>query len=104
MTVKRTAKASPTAVVSNRDAVESLLGALRRAGPVSAHDEALGRVALTLADTLDRGAGVATAAVARELRIALANLTEHLGGDDDKGQHIFGSDLPAATVRHRPRS
>lgn len=80
-----------------------MLASLRRAGPVSAHDEALGRVALTLADTLDNGAGVATAAVARELRIALANLTEGLGGDDDKAKHIFGADLPAAPVRHRAK-
>ncbi len=42
---------------------------------VDVDDCALGQVALTLARALDRGAGLATAAVARELRATLAALT-----------------------------
>lgn len=43
---------------------------------------ALGQVALTLARTLDDGAGMATAAVAKELRATLRELTPRDGGDD----------------------
>lgn len=84
-----------TKPTTNRAAVEALLEALRRAGPIDAHDEALGTVALTLADALDDGAGMATAAVARELRAALATLIEGRTSDDDDTPAIFGSDLPA---------
>ncbi len=41
----------------------------------------LGQVALTLAITLDAGAGLSTAAVARELRATLKELTPRDGGD-----------------------
>ena len=47
-----------------------------------AHD-ALSAVAVVLAKALDEGAGLATAAVARELRATLAVLTSAGGGDDD---------------------
>jgi hypothetical protein len=40
-------------------------------------------LALTLAETLDGGAGMATAAVARELRATLAALTPEVKLDDD---------------------
>ena len=42
----------------------------------------LGTSALTLARTLDEGAGMAVAAVAKELRATLKELTPHDGGDD----------------------
>lgn len=43
---------------------------------------ALGQAALVLAKQLDEGAGMATAAVARELRATMKELTPHDGGDD----------------------
>jgi hypothetical protein len=43
---------------------------------------ALGQVALTLARSLDDGAGMAAAAIAKELRATLKELTPHDGGDD----------------------
>ena len=52
---------------------------------VSAHPmgEALAELAYTLARALDEGAGMATAAVSRELRAALADLTSMAVSDDD---------------------
>jgi hypothetical protein len=86
--------------MSNESAVTALLASLRQEGALDTHDEALGRVALTLAKTLDDGAGMATAAVSKELRATLAALTarEEVPDGDDP---IFGSDLPTA-VRHAP--
>ena len=46
-------------------------------------DASLMALALTLARTLDDGAGMATAAVARELRATLADLTPEEHHDDD---------------------
>jgi len=82
--------------------VEAVLGSLRREGAMSTTDEALGQLALTLADTLDEGAGMATAAVSKELRAVLAALTakEEVSDDEDD---VFGADLPA-TVRNPPES
>jgi hypothetical protein len=45
-------------------------------------DSALGQVALALARELDAGAGMATAAVARELRATLAALSDDVGEGD----------------------
>lgn len=42
----------------------------------------LGQDALVLARLLDEGAGLSTAAVSRELRATLKELTPHDGGDD----------------------
>lgn len=55
---------------------------LRELEGLSEAHSALGRVALTLAATLDGGAGMATAAVAKELRATLKELTPRDGGDD----------------------
>ncbi len=83
---------------SNRAAVVALLASLRRERALSTHDEALGRVALTLAQALDDGAGMATAAVSKELRATLAALTEREEVTDGEDA-IFGTDLPTQ-VRH----
>ena len=88
----KTTKPAPK-VTTNRQAVEELLESLRRAGPIDSHDEALGLLALTLADALDEGVGQSTAAVARELRIALAILTAKEVVPDEQASSIFGSDL-----------
>lgn len=78
---------------TNRTAVEAFLVSLRGGGPLPAHHEALGQLALTLADALDGDAGRDTAALARELRIALGKLSEEVGHDDEAGQGIFGADV-----------
>lgn len=87
---------------SNHSAVESLLASLRQESVLDTHDEALGMLALTLADALDEGAGMATAAVSKELRATLAALTTK-EVDPDKDDPIFGADLPSS-VRHPPQS
>lgn len=106
---------------SNVQAVEAVLDSMRRDGPLSTADEAHGRLALTLAAELDAVAsggrdtyredrygdrtwtlapGSGTAALAKELRAALAALAKVTdAGDDD----IFGSDLPSE-VRDSPES
>jgi hypothetical protein len=67
-------------------AVASDLASLTSGGPVSA---SLAAVADTLARTLDAGAGLATAAVARELRATLLALAGSGGGDDDGTQGLL---------------
>jgi hypothetical protein len=47
-------------------------------------DQALAQLALTLARTLDEGVGMATAAVARELRATLAEIREGATALNDK--------------------
>ena len=86
---------------SNHAAVSALMASLRQDGALDTHDEALGRLALTLAKALDDGAGMATAAVSKELRATLAELTRE-EVDPDANDPIFGTDLPS-TVRHPPQ-
>lgn len=50
---------------------------------VDATQDARGRLAIVLAVTLDAGAGMATAAVSRELRATLTELENRDGGDTD---------------------
>lgn len=54
---------------------------LRRLQELGEVDNPLGQAALTLAETLDSGAGMAAAAVAKELRATLKELTPRDGGD-----------------------
>ncbi len=54
---------------------------LRRLQELDEADSPLGAIALMLAQTLDAGAGMATAAVAKELRATLKELTPRDGGD-----------------------
>jgi hypothetical protein len=88
-------------VSSNHEAVTALLESLRQDGARDTLDEALGTLALTLASALDEGAGMATAAVSKELRATLAALTRK-ETDVDDDDPIFGADLPTS-VRHRPQ-
>lgn len=86
------ARKPPPPPATNETRVLALLDSLRQASPVDTRDEALGQLALTLAKTLDEGAGMATAAVARELRATLADLArDRDDGDDDD----WTSGLPA---------
>jgi hypothetical protein len=62
----------------------------------------LAEAALTLARSLDEGAGLATAAVARELRATLVKLAE--GVERDDGPDPFHAELAALSkpaVEHR---
>ncbi len=88
----RSTKATPRA--TNVVRIDQLLESLRRDGAFDTRDEALGQLALTLAAQLDDGAGMATAAVARELRATLADLTKDRSGDDDDDD--WSAQLPAA--------
>jgi hypothetical protein len=70
----------------NRHAVELFLKSRRREADWSSGLEALACLALTLADTLDAGAGMAVAAVSRELRATLDALTPR--GESDAFSRI----------------
>jgi hypothetical protein len=52
--------------------------------------DARAQLALTLADALDAGAGMATAAISRELRATLAELSQGHGGDDAFDEFVAG--------------
>src|SRR5438477_8152595 len=69
---------SQVATASNVEAVAAFIDALRAAGKLAAADEPLASMALTLAATLDDGAGYSSAAVARELRAILAALPQNV--------------------------
>ena len=64
----------------NLEAVHGVLVEWRRVAPLN---EALAEVALTLARALDAGAGMAVAAVAKELRATLAELEPRTNDDAD---------------------
>jgi hypothetical protein len=68
----------------------------RRLRELGEADGPLGHVALTLARALDEGAGMAAAAVAKEFRATLKELTPRDGGDDFQK---LVDDL-SSTVRH----
>ena len=80
---KRAVKPPPP---RNRGAVSATLVRLN-ADPAS---DALAQLALTLADQLDAGAGMATAAISRELRATLSELAESGGDVDDLDVFLAG--------------
>lgn len=68
------------------------VGALITGHPMG---EALAEMAFTLARTLDDGAGLATAAVSRELRATLVELARlGVDDDDDLDAQLSTPDLP----------
>lgn len=73
-------------------AVRESLAGIPEVAPAHA---ALVATALTLARKLDEGAGLATAAVSRELRSTLDVLTKQEGDDDDDALSDFVSRLSA---------
>lgn len=78
----------------NQKAVRATLKQLE----VDPMTDALARLAITLAVALDGDAGMATAAVSRELRATLADLEGRHGGDDDDGLASLLAELSASVV------
>ena len=78
----------------NEKAVRSTLKQLE----VNVSTDALARLAVTLAQTLDGDAGMATAAVSRELRATLTDLEGRHGGSDDDELTKFLAQLSAPLV------
>ena len=99
---RRTAPAAPVAPTDMPDGPVAVLVAVqaaveaRRASGLDEIGEARAALAVNLAATLDAGAGMAAAAVARELRATLTELapTEEDGGDDDPFDRLV-ADLSA---------
>lgn len=73
-------KTTTESVGPNEKAIRSHLKTLE----VSVTNDARGRLAVTLAKALDNDAGMATAAVSRELRATLAELEGRNSGNDDE--------------------
>ena len=77
----------------NREAVDKLLRSRRADADWSDRHEALAALAVTLADTLDQGAGATVAAVSRELRSVVELLSHH--GETDAFDRL-AAELSAA--------
>lgn len=88
---QRRAKPEFQPLVSVVDAVEGVLVTAEAVHP--AH-HALYAIAIALAQKLDEGAGMATAAVASELRATLADLLVGEERDDDVDRFIAGLSAP----------
>lgn len=88
MAARRRSKPPP---LTNTDRVERLISTL----DLDERGDAFAGVALTLAGYLDEGAGMATAAVARELRATVEALTSD--GGDAADDVLAGLSTP---VRH----
>lgn len=83
--------------VSVVDAVRSVVDVAERVSP--AHD-ALVAISIALAQKLDEGAGMATAAVAAELRATLTELLAKEGEDDEYDEFLAKLQSP---VGHTPK-
>ena len=80
---KRPPAKKPAPATSVEGAVRANLLKLHQAGDLDDKKSALSEVAVVLARTLDDGAGLATAAVARELRATLEALIKETTTNDD---------------------
>ncbi|MER7433144.1 hypothetical protein ABT341_00290 [Pseudonocardia alni] len=74
--------------------VDAVEGVLTASEPVHPAHHALYAIAIALAQKLDEGAGMATAAVASELRATLADLLVGEERDDDVDRFIAGLSAP----------
>ena len=83
----------------NEKAVRSTLRQLE----ISVADDARGRLAVTLAKALDGDAGMATAAISRELRATLSELEGRGNGDTNDDLSKFLADLSAPMVNPSDR-
>ena len=77
-TKKPEAVTTQVPVVGNVAAVETFVAQLRAVDKIEKADEPMVALALTLASHLDSGAGMATAAVSRELRAVLEALPRNV--------------------------
>jgi hypothetical protein len=93
MATKKAATKTSRAYGPNEKAVRSHLKVLE----VSDTDDARGRLAITLAKALDNDAGMATAAVSRELRATLAELEGRDDGNNDELNRLI-ADLSSPMV------
>jgi hypothetical protein len=91
---KPAAKPTPVAL-PNRRAVAATLAKLG-ADPET---DARAQLALTLADQLDDGAGMATAAIARELRATLQDLESAGGGEDELDKFLASLSTPVVDAK-----
>lgn len=91
---RRTTPARRVKALTNRHRVEALIADLEREGPWDSRQAALGQLALTLADSLDVGMGLATAGVSKELRATIAEMVAGRGGDDDDDGWVAGMSAP----------
>lgn len=81
----------------NEKAVRSSLKRIE----ISVQDDALGRLAVTLAQALDGDAGMATAAISRELRATLNELESRNGEDtDDFSQFLRELSAPVVNTEN----
>jgi hypothetical protein len=86
---------TPERILSNTERLGALIAVLE----LDERGTALAGVALTLAAFLDEGAGMATAAVARELRATVEALTDD--GGDAADDALEGMSTP---IRDSPKS
>lgn len=88
--------------VAPHEPIVSVVDAVRAtvAGAVEVHPahESLVAIALTLAQKLDKDAGMATAAVATELRATLDDIMREADDDDELNGFLAGLSAP---VEHR---
>ena len=84
----------------NEKAVRTTLRQLE----ISVVDDARGRLAVTLAKALDGDAGMATAAISRELRATLSELEGRGNGDtnDDLTKFLTELSTPMVDTTNRP--
>ena len=84
----------------NEKAVRTTLRQLE----ISVVDDARGRLAVTLAKALDGDAGMATAAISRELRATLSELEGRGNGDtnDELGRFLAELSTPVVDATNRP--
>ena len=84
----------------NEKAVRTTLRQLE----ISVVDDARGRLAVTLAKALDADAGMATAAISRELRATLSELEGRNDGDtnDELGRFLAELSTPVVDTTNRP--
>jgi hypothetical protein len=84
----------------NEKAVRTTLRQLE----ISVVDDARGRLAVTLAKALDGDAGMATAAISRELRATLSELEGRGNGDtnDDLTKFLAELSTPMVDTTNRP--
>lgn len=78
--------------------MEKAVRATLRQLEISTVDDARGRLAVVLAKTLDGDAGMATAAVSRELRATLSELEGRTNGDSNDDFSRLLADLSAPVV------